>query len=52
MVKKAIYRGTQHTLDEMLDYESLNQGITFTTADAREGVSAIMEKREPKFVGK
>ena len=52
MVKKAIYRGPQHTLDEMLDYESLNQSITFTTADAREGVSAVMEKREPKFSGK
>ena len=52
MAKKAIYRGTQHTLDEMLDYESLNQSITFTTADAREGVSAVMEKREPKFTGK
>src|SRR5512140_1502090 len=52
MVKKAIYRGTHHSLDEMLDYESLNQGITFTTADAREGVSAIIEKREPKFVGR
>lgn len=52
MVKKAIYRGVEHTLEEMLDYESLNQGITFTTADAREGVTAIMEKREPKFAGK
>ena len=52
MVKKAIYRGTHHSLDEMLDYESLNQGITFTTADAREGVSAIMEKRDPTFVGR
>ena len=52
MVKKSIYRGVGHSLDEMLDYESLNQGITFTTADAREGVSAILEKREPKFQGK
>jgi enoyl-CoA hydratase/carnithine racemase len=52
MVKKAIYRGTHHTLDDMLDYEAVNQGITFTTADAGEGVSAVMEKREPKFVGK
>ena len=52
MVKKSIYRGVSHSLDDMLDYESLNQGITFTTADAREGVSAIMEKREPKFQGK
>lgn len=52
MLKKSIYRGTTHTLDEMLDYESLNQGITFTTADAREGIRAVMEKREPKFTGK
>jgi len=52
MLKKSIYRGANHTLDEMLDYESLNQGITFTTADAREGIRAIMEKRTPKFTGK
>src|SRR5215470_5351998 len=52
MVKKSIYRGVEDALENMLDYESLNQGITFTTADAREGVTAIMEKREPKFVGR
>lgn len=52
MVKKAIYRGPEHTLEEMLDYESLQQSITFTTSDAREGVTAIMEKREPRFLGR
>lgn len=52
LVKKSIYRGVQHTLEDMLDYEALNQGLTFTTADAREGVTAMMEKREPKFQGK
>jgi len=52
MVKKAIYRGVEHTLDEMLDFESLQQGITFTTTDAREGVTAVMEKRAPKFQGR
>lgn len=52
MLKKSIYRGVNHTLDEMLDYESINQGITFTTDDAREGIRAIMEKREPKFQNK
>ena len=52
MVKKSIYRGVNHTLEEMLDYESLNQGITFTTEDAREGIRAVVEKREPKFTGK
>lgn len=52
LVKKSIYRGVHHTLDDMLDYESLNQGFTLTTADAREGITAMMEKREPKFEGK
>lgn len=52
MTKKALYRGAEHTLDDMLDFEALQQGLTFTTADAREGVRAIMEKRTPKFVGK
>ncbi len=52
MVKKSIYRGVEHNLEEMLDYESLNQGMTFTTADAREGVTAILEKREPIFQGR
>lgn len=52
LVKKSIYRGTRHDLDDMLDYESLNQGLTLTTADAREGISAMMEKRTPKFEGK
>jgi enoyl-CoA hydratase len=51
MTKKALYRGVEHSLDDMLDYEALQQGITFTTADAREGVLAIMEKRAPKFRG-
>jgi enoyl-CoA hydratase/carnithine racemase len=52
MVKKAIYRGTEHSLDDMLDYESLQQSITFTTDDAREGIRAVMEKRSPQFSGK
>ena len=52
MVKKSIYRGAHHSLDEMLDYEALQQGITFTTEDAREGIMAVMEKRQPRFVGK
>ncbi len=51
MVKRAIYCGVEHDLDDMLDLEALQQGVTFTTADAREGIRAVMEKRAPKFRG-
>ncbi len=52
MVKKSIYRGVNHSMEEMLDYESLNQSATFATEDAREGIRAVMEKRLPSFKGR
>ncbi len=52
LVKRAIYRGVHHSLAEMLDFESLQQSWTFTTEDAREGLRAMMEKRQPQFTGK
>jgi enoyl-CoA hydratase/carnithine racemase len=52
LVKKSVYRGVRHTLDDMLDYEGLNQQTTMASADAREGVTALLEKRAPRFEGK
>ncbi|HYD47103.1 MAG TPA: enoyl-CoA hydratase-related protein [Terriglobales bacterium] len=52
MVKRSIYRGSEHSLEDMIEFEGLSQAHTFSTADAREGVSAIIEKREPRFTGK
>jgi enoyl-CoA hydratase len=52
MVKRAIYRGITHSLAEAVDLESLQQRATFETADAKEGIRAIMEKRAPLFTGK
>ena len=51
MVKRALYRGVQHSLDDALDLESMQQSATFQTTDAREGIAAVLEKREPKFTG-
>ena len=52
MVKRALYRGVESSLDDALDLESMQQSATFQTADAREGIRAIMEKREPRFAGR
>ena len=52
MCKRAIYRGTEHNLEDMIEYEGLNQAMTFQTQDAREGVKAILEKRSPRFTGR
>lgn len=52
MVKRALYRGVESSLDDALDLESMQQTATFQTADAREGITAVLEKRSPKFVGR
>ncbi|MGH7785956.1 MAG: enoyl-CoA hydratase/isomerase family protein [Candidatus Binatia bacterium] len=52
LVKRALYRGLEHSLDDALDLESMQQAATFKTDDAREGIRAVMEKREPRFRGR
>lgn len=52
MVKRAVYRGLEHDLAAAVDLESLQQRATFETADAKEGIRAIIEKRAPVFTGR
>lgn len=50
---KRTVRGTfERTLSEALDLESAEQEVTFRTADAREGVRALTERRSPRFEGR
>jgi 2-(1,2-epoxy-1,2-dihydrophenyl)acetyl-CoA isomerase len=49
LAKKAIYRSQDASLDEMLDYELDAQLRCGRSADAKEGITAFVEKREPSF---
>ncbi len=50
---KRTLRGTfDRGIEEALDLESAEQEVTFRTADAREGVKALGERRTPRFAGR
>jgi len=51
MTKRLFDRVTDHTLDEQLELEAQLQSAATQTEDFREGVTAFLEKREPKFTG-
>lgn len=47
--KHAVYMSANASLEQMLRYEHEAQTRTFRTPDAREGVRAFVEKRQPRF---
>ena len=51
LMKKAINESFSQTFDEVLDQESFNQSVLFSTKDLSEAVMAFVEKREPRFTG-
>ncbi|HEX9729883.1 MAG TPA: enoyl-CoA hydratase [Gemmatimonadales bacterium] len=51
LAKQAIYDSARHTLAEMLDVELANQVTCFESDDAREGLQAFLDKRDPNFRG-
>ena len=50
-IKRAVYEGAEMTLDEGLVLEAELIEQLFLSADAREGLHAFVEKRDPEFVG-
>lgn len=52
IAKKAMNKGTQAGLDVGLALEVLAECLCFTTEDHKEGITAFLEKRAPKFTGK
>lgn len=52
LIKKMLDKSANATLEEMLEYEAWCQEIAGATDDHREGVTAFVEKRKPRFLGK
>jgi 2-(1,2-epoxy-1,2-dihydrophenyl)acetyl-CoA isomerase len=52
LIKKMLSKSTTATLEEMLEYEAYTQEIAGQTHDYKEGVTAFLEKRKPRFLGK
>ena len=52
MTKRLFDRAAESTLEEQLEWEAQLQSAATKTADFREGVSAFLEKRDPKFEGR
>jgi 2-(1,2-epoxy-1,2-dihydrophenyl)acetyl-CoA isomerase len=51
LTKMAIYRGLDSDLESQLAYEAWAWSVAHETKDAREGLEAFLEKREPRFQG-
>jgi 2-(1,2-epoxy-1,2-dihydrophenyl)acetyl-CoA isomerase len=52
MTKNLIYDALNMDLETILEYETLGQVLCLTTKDHREGITAFIEKREAKFIGR
>jgi len=52
MIKQAIYRGIRWDPRNAAEIDSLFQSRTFEMEDAKEGISALLENREPAFKGR
>jgi enoyl-CoA hydratase/carnithine racemase len=52
MMKQSIYQGLDWDPETAAEREAKSQSQTFGMEDAREGISALLEKREPQFKGR
>lgn len=51
-IKRQMSRGFEQSFEEMLELEAYDQEAAAQTADAKEAITAFLEKREPNFTGR
>ncbi|MHC1601485.1 MAG: enoyl-CoA hydratase/isomerase family protein [Candidatus Nezhaarchaeales archaeon] len=52
LLKRTVYESIHVDLKTILEREALAQALCFKTEDAKEGITAFAEKRQPQFRGK
>jgi 2-(1,2-epoxy-1,2-dihydrophenyl)acetyl-CoA isomerase len=52
LIKRQLDDSALLTFEQAVEMEATGQHITYTTADAREGIAAFIERRDPRFSGK
>ncbi len=52
LAKRSLYDNAERDLKSSLERETFSQNIASETEDAREGIRAFVEKRDPKFQGR
>lgn len=52
LCKAAVDEGLEMDVDKAMTHEADLFGLCFATQDQREGMTAFLEKRKPKFIGK
>jgi enoyl-CoA hydratase/carnithine racemase len=52
LAKHSLYANAERDLKSALEVETFAQNICFDTEDAREGIRAFVEKRDPVFRGR
>ena len=50
--KRALRRTEEASIEDQLQFEASEQARNFESADAREGIAAVRDKRSPEFNGK